>query len=68
MTHFVNDFVFNPALRAHRVFALRAHCDPYTPKVVNNWEGGLVQKKGSPLSGSNWRVYKRSNCHNGEVL
>ncbi len=31
MPHFVSDFMFSPAVRAHRVFALRAHRDPYTP-------------------------------------
>ncbi len=31
MPHFASDFMFTPALRAHRVFALRAYRDPYTP-------------------------------------
>ncbi len=31
MPHFVGDFMISPALRVHRVFALRAHRDPYTP-------------------------------------
>ncbi len=34
MCNFSNDFGFCPALRAHRVFALRAHRDPYTPLAV----------------------------------
>ncbi len=35
MSHFGNDFVICPALRAHRVFALRPHRDLYTPKKEN---------------------------------